>query len=197
MDSLAPEVSSAADELLESLALLGQNQPLVGQVVDPKITGSTNKVAIQRVSYTHQDMADFILANPAVAQHQLAARYGYSVAWVSTVINSDAFQVYLASRRAEFVDPTLLMTVEERMRGVTVRSLDVLQEKLSLPVSQISDELALRAATMGSKALGMGIQAPAPPPPSANLNDLADRLVALARRPSNQGVVDVQAREVP
>lgn len=189
MDS--PREPLAPDAILESLTLFGKE---AGE--GKQLSGSKMKATIARVSYTHQDMADYILMNPAVTQNELAERYGYRPATVSVIKNSDAFQAYLASRRELLVNPLIMATVEDRMRAVTVRSLEVLQEKLELPAEMVSDELALRAATMGSKALGMGIAAPPPPPPSANLSDLAERLASLARRPPNQGVVDVQAREV-
>lgn len=181
---------AALDEGLDhSLALLrGQG---------PKISGSVNRQSVQRVSYTHQDMADTIIRCPSISGLELAERYGYRPHTVSMILNSDAFQVYLAARRSEIINPVLTLSVEERMRSVTQRSLDVLAEKLEQPANMISDELALRAAALGAKALGMGLNAPPPPPPSANLNDLAERLASLARRPPNQGVVDVQAREVP
>lgn len=188
MDS--PATSLTPDSVLESLALLSQEEPV------RKLSGSTNKQSIQRVSYTHKDMADCILANPTISGRELAQRYGYLPHTVSLILNSDAFQAYLASRRQDLIDPILTLTVEERMRSVTIRSLDVIAEKLEMPAAMIPDELALRAATLGAKSLGMGLAPPAPPPPSVSLNDLAERLSFLARRPHNQGVVDVETREV-
>lgn len=180
-----------SDALLESLSLL-KAPPRVG------LSGSTNQQQIARVRYTHKDMADTILANPAISQNELAERYGYRKHTVSLIINSDAFQVYLASRRQELIDPVLVATIEDRMRGVTAQALDVLAEKLDQPAHMVSDELALRAAQMGSKALGMGMVAPPPAAPPVDLNDLAGRLRSLVRREvsNSQGVVDVQAREV-
>lgn len=176
------------DPLLDSLALLKPER----RPTSRELTGQP----ICKVRYSHQDMADAIIANPTITQNELAKRYGYTAPWVSQVINSDAFQAYLAARKAEIVDPTLTMTVEERVRGVTNRALDVMQEKLSLPAEMISDELAIRAAQMGTKALGMGNAPPPAPAPATSLNDLAERLVSLARRPPSQGVIDVETREV-
>ena len=47
---------------------------------------------VTKIGYSHQDMIDFIIANPGVTQNALAARYGYSVGWVSNVMASDAWQ---------------------------------------------------------------------------------------------------------
>lgn len=152
---------------------------------------------IAKVRYTHEDCVDCILANPGVSQNDLAARYGYSAAWISVVINSDVFQAKLAERRAELVDPVLRATIEERFRALAVRSLEVLQEKLSAPSHQVPDQLALQAAKLGKEALGLGA-APPPPAPSADgLSILAERLVQYVRRPPSADVVDVSSREVP
>lgn len=151
----------------------------------------------KRLRYTHEDCIDFMIANPEVSQGALALRYGYSQGWMSLVINSDAFRARLAARRRELVDPTLEITLNERFNALTVKSLEVLQEKLSKPESEVPAQLALQAAALGARALGLG-QAPAPAAPSADeLSTLAERLVAFTRRSKEQGVVDVQVREVP
>jgi len=171
------------DALLESLTLLEPSRP--------KLSGSINKIQVAKVSWSHKDMADFMLANPQATQNQIAERYGYTPHWVSTVIHSDAFQCYLASRRSELCDPTLILTIQERMQGMTHRAVEVLQEKLALPAAMVSDELALRAAALGAKSLGMGISSPPPPPPQTNMSDKAHPLAAQAPHKSNQRAGDV------
>ena len=73
----------------------------------------------------------------------------------------------------------------------------MLSEKLSAPASVVPDQLALRAAELGVKALGMG-QAQTPPqvaPVPDRLNQLAQRLVALQVNVHTQegGVTTVEA----
>lgn len=131
-------------------------------------------------------MIDMLVAEPWISQGELAVRFGYTQAWVSVVMSSDAFQARLAQRREELVDPTIAATLEERFRAVTKRSLEVLQEKLSAPASVIPDSLVLKAVELGAKASaigGFGQQTPlyAPPPPG-HLDRLAERLMALQRQ---------------
>ena len=109
--------------------------------------------AVARVSYTHDAMIDLLIANPAISQNAIAQHFGYSVAWVSRIRNSDAFLARLAERKADIVDPTIIATVEEKFRAVAAKSLDIVLEKLELAPS-FSD--ALDAATLASKALGFG-----------------------------------------
>jgi hypothetical protein len=113
-----------------------------------------------KMRYSHDAMVDMIIANPHMTQNQLAAAFGYTPAWVSTIMSSDAFKAKLQNRKEEVVDPALLMTIEEKFKGLTERSLAVLTEKLSQPAQMIPDNLALRAAELGAKALGVGGNAP-------------------------------------
>lgn len=136
---------------------------------------------IQRIRYSHDAMIDHLIENPWISQNELASIFGYSPAWVSTVMNSDAFRARLASRREQLVDPTIALSLQERFQAVAEQSLRVLQEKLSLPAPMVSDNLVLRAAELGAKALGQGGFSPAGPPvdPSQNLDRLAERLTGL------------------
>lgn len=121
-------------------------QPLVGT--------QSAAGAVARVTYTHDAMIDMILANPMISQNQLAATFGFSVGWVSRVKNSDAFLARLAQRKDQLVDPMLAATIDENLRAVANRSLEVVVEKLSMPL--VDGQFALDAAAMATKALGYG-----------------------------------------
>lgn len=150
---------------------------------------------LQKIGYSHQDMIDFIISNPGITQNALAARYGYSVGWVSNVMASDAWQSALAARRAEICDPVLVATVEERFKGITLLSLERLKQKLEAP--QVSDNVVLRAVELGAKALGVGGNAPqAQAPQGDHLAALANRLIDLqsrVRAASAAEVIDVSS----
>lgn len=132
---------------------------------------------LKKLRYTHTDAIDFIIANPGVSQNDLAARYGYSPGWFSNVMASDAWQSALAARRTELVDPALVATIEERFRSITLLSLERLQQKLAAP--QVSDNVVLKAAELGAKALGVGGNAAPAPPAADHLAQLANRLIDL------------------
>lgn len=151
-----------------------------------------------KVRYSHDAMIDLIVAHPMISQNQLAAYFGYSPAWVSTVMASDMFRARLQARRAELVDPAILASIEERFQAIVTKSQEVLLSKLSAP--SVPDNLVLRAMELGAKALGLGGNAPpvAPPVPQDHLNSLAQRLLDLQSkvRESAGGVVDVESRVV-
>lgn len=111
--------------------------------------------AIARVRYSHDGMIDLIIQNPGISQGTLAGIFGYSQGWVSQVINSDAFRERLAERKEEVVDPVLKMSLEERIRGVVDRSMEVLMEKME---NAPTGNLAIRVFEHGTRALGYGAQ---------------------------------------
>lgn len=151
-------------------------------------------LAIDRVKYTHDAMIDLIIAQPGITQNLIARHFGYSVPWVSRIFNSDAFQARLALRKEDLVDPSLLLSIEERLRGVADKSLEIIHERLaSMP---LDGKFALAAADMATKALGFGAR-------QQNLNLQANFVVALpakaqsdvawvsAQSPSNRAGVEV------
>lgn len=134
---------------------------------------------LKKCNYTHDAMIDLIIANPTMTQDAVAAHFGYTPGWISNILASDAFQSKMAARREEIIDPELKASIEERFRALVIQSLKVLQDKLNKP--QVSDQVALRAAELGAKALGIGGHA-APKvvsPEADRLTKLADRLVQL------------------
>jgi hypothetical protein len=168
-----------------------------GSFVKPPSTG-TSMGRLQKCSYTHEAMIDLIIKNPEMSQNQLAAHFGYTPGWISNVLASDAFQALMASRREEIIDPELKASIEERFRALVIQSLKVLSEKLNKV--NPSDNVALRAAELGAKALGVGGHAPPPPaPPSDRLARLAERLVSLQSniRERVLNAEDVKFEELP
>ncbi len=109
--------------------------------------------AIARVKYSHDAMIDMIVGNPSIAQNELAAAFGYTVPWVSRVMNSDAFQARLAERKTEIVDPALVASVDEKLRALASKSLDILLDKLHIAPTL---DTALKAVEVSTKALGYG-----------------------------------------
>lgn len=156
-----------------------------------------------KMRYSHIAMAETLVANPWMSQNELAAMFGKSPSWISTIVCSDAFQSLLEQKRAELVDPELRLTIKERLQALTVKSLQVLQQKLH---DNPSDGLALRALELGSKGLGVGQQQETILVTSEErLAGLAQRLKALSggtgslqspRTPPAAEVFDVESREV-
>lgn len=125
--------------------------------------------AIARVKYTHDAMIDLIVANPAVSQADIAKHFGYTQPWVSRIMNSDAFQARLALRKEELVDPSIVASIDEKLRALASKSLDVVLEKLT---ATNSADIGLKALEISSRALGYGAR-------QQNLNVQQNFVVAL------------------
>lgn len=143
----------------------------------------------KKLNYSHEALVDLMVQNPWMTQRAMAAAFGYTESWVCNIIASDAFQVKLAARREEIVDPVLRASLAERARGLVLQSITILQRELEKP--QVPPNVALRAFELGAKAVGMGGNAPptAPPAPAADrLVHLAERLTGLLAN-AREGVV--------
>lgn len=188
-----PRLSTAegpsADDFLALLASAEQNDQGVGPQGGRYLT--TGGVRPRpKLRYSHHGMIDVLLIEPEISQNELAARFGRTPAWISTIITSDSFQSALAARRAEVINPEITLSLRERATALATKSMQVLQEKLNAP--QVSDGLALKAFELASRATGMGGNAapPAPPNPAEYLPAIAERLMRLQGRVTGE-IVDV------
>ena len=102
-----------------------------------------------RLKYTHEAMIDMILEEPGVRPQELAKLFNYSAGWINRVLASDSFQARLAERKAKLVDPHISHTLNERLRGVAVQAISIIEEKLDSEQSASYAMEALGLATRG------------------------------------------------
>jgi len=153
--------------------------------------------------YSPALFVDLIINNPDYSSKQLGEIFGKPQSWVAQVLASANFQSALDPRRTEVLNPEYAMTLEERFRGLTIRSLNILQDKMEAGKA-LPDMTVLKIAELGIKALGMGQKAAekaAPEEAPKNSSEMvADRIMAAMakRKEAQQGdAVDVVAVEVP
>lgn len=134
---------------------LPSRKPPAPYVAPPRHDSGANR-GIGQVSYKHDAIIDFILANPGVDQNVIAREFDYSIGWVSQMIASDAFQVRLAERAGDLVDPILRRDRDNMFKSLIDRSYEILAEKLRAPANTIPDQLVLRTMELASRAVGYG-----------------------------------------
>lgn len=105
-----------------------------------------------KLTYTHDAMIDLILKEPTVTYEELAEIFGFSKGWVSRVVGSDAFQARLAERKGALIDPMISRSLNERLRGVTTKAIDIIADKLNS--DDASASYALDALGIATNALG-------------------------------------------
>ena len=108
---------------------------------------------VKKLTYTHDAMVDLIIQDPTVTHAELAELFGFTAAWVARVIASDAFQARLAERKQQLTDPLVAQTLNERLKGVAIHSLDIVHQKLD---AEQSAAYAMEALGLASKAMGLG-----------------------------------------
>jgi len=163
---------------------------------------SPMRSALANVRWNHEQVIDMMVAEPKLDQNTIARHFGYSPAWVSTMINSDAFQAALATRKEEIINPVLRATVEARFKAVAQLSLDRIIEKLSGPLTP-SDDFLLKSAALAKDALGYGARVAQGNGPQVavvvNLPAKAtqEEWVSRYTRGASQEVVDVAPADPP
>lgn len=160
----------------------------------------TNLVALQdRPKVNFEELVQWILAHPGATHGEIGQAYGRPAGWFSTVLVMAEFQAALDPFRGEIQDPAIIATIEERLQALMLRSVDVLQAKMS--VASPGDALVLEAAKIGVRALGLGNagrEGPAQAAPQS-LEAMADRLTALVvnrQRGAGIGQVPGKATEL-
>jgi len=92
------------------------------------------RAQIAKVRYTHDAIIDMIIVNPAISQNELAKEFGFSVAWMSIIVNSDSFQERLAERKGELVDPKIRATIAQKVDAAASRAMDRIIDRLDSPM---------------------------------------------------------------
>jgi hypothetical protein len=192
--------ASSTDQLFSELERI----PDSSRTLIPSAPDAEKSVLKRGVHYTHQAMIDLIIERGGrISNAELALYFGYSQSWISTVMQSDAFQAAFAARREEIIDPRLRMSLEEQARGLYARSMEILREKLNVDAANVPDQLALQTFAQSARALGYGARPP--PSPSEDTNAAlikhADNLVGLLRREKGRAraeeILDGQIAESP
>jgi hypothetical protein len=172
-------------------------EALLSEVAALPARDSSPAVLLKGLHYTHEAMIDLIIANPGIHQNTLARTFGYTASWISTVMATDSFQSALAARREQVVDPLLRATLEEQARGLYLRSMEIIREKLNADAENVSDNLAMAVYKESGKLLGYGARPPTPIEHESVNEQLvkhADNLVNLLRHKRREAeTIDVEA----
>lgn len=126
--------------------------------------------------YSHEALVAFAIENPGASPLKLAQHFGQTPGWLASMVATDEFQRVLDPARPQVYSLFLTATLEERFRGLTLRSLEVLQTKLDDP--KVQDATVLKAAEIGIKALGLGKEKDDEKPKVSSLDKLAAALEA-------------------
>lgn len=116
-------------------------------------------------SPTHDQIALWLLQNPGPRlSSRCAEHFGYSLPWISTIINSDAFRARLSDVQA-LADAAVAIDIPAKLRGVAGLALDALAEQLDEAAkdgSMVHRGFVAETADMALHRLGYAPQKAAP-----------------------------------
>lgn len=119
------------------------------------------KTSVKKLSYRHEAIAKWILANPEKRLGDCAKEFGITQAWLSVLINSDIFRNYISEMRDK-IDIEFQASLTDKLTGVAHRAAEKLGEQVE--VSGNADFL-LDVVDKTAKLLGHG-----PRPGGATIN---------------------------
>lgn len=92
--------------------------------------GLAKSAQIGKISYSHEALMNWLLVNPDRPLRDAAAYFGYTQAWISTVIHSDIFQAKLFARQ-EKVFAQVAQDLPTKLAGAAHIALERMTEKLT------------------------------------------------------------------
>lgn len=85
---------------------------------------------IARMTHAHDAILDWLLMNPTAPLREMAQALGYSISWLSLVINSDLFQAKYAERRGA-IETQIASDIPAKMRIIAQIGLEKLADKMA------------------------------------------------------------------
>ena len=86
---------------------------------------------LQKLNHTHEQMLNWLLLNPDKSLREMADFFGYTQAWVSSIIHSDIFKAALKDRQIQ-VAALVGASIPEKLR----RAADIGVEKLTAQIEK-------------------------------------------------------------
>jgi len=121
---------------------------------------------IQKITETHHQMMLWLIENPGKRLRDMSDHFGYSVPWLSTVINSGCFQAKLAELQGA-ADTLTIADIPAKLRGLTAAALDVMADHVDAashdPSSLQHRDYVKGVVDMGLKSIGLQNPHPAAP----------------------------------
>jgi hypothetical protein len=90
---------------------------------------ASDKALKRGVTPTHELMVDWEIENPGGTLREMGAYFGYSISWLSTMMNSDAYKAYRAGRLKD-VHTYVAQDVPVKMRALAELSIERMTEML-------------------------------------------------------------------
>lgn len=132
-------------------------------------------------SYRHDAIIDLMIACPNLRQNDIAAQLGYTPAYLSTIISSDAFQMKLRLRRSEY-EAGLDQSAMERLHELDEKATAIIATELAKADADPQFALSVKKTVQTNMTGARGNQrAPAQTTVIANNAQINQNVLARAR----------------
>jgi len=121
MDDLLREAEEMAERTEELLPSPASDKPPVG-----------------KLSVRHRAIADFLLTNPEKPMREVAAHFGVTPSWLSTIVHSDLFQELLREKE-ELIFHSVVVPLRQKVQAAAHIGVEKVAEALH-HASSISDK---------------------------------------------------------
>lgn len=114
-------------------------------------------VQLQKLSPKHENILNYIIANPLVSYGEVAGYFGVTPSWLSTIVHSDVFQDLLKRRQDEVFGTAIVQDLKTKLTAAADMSLERYLEKIpTMDADQIitSTDKLLGKLGFGSKPYG-------------------------------------------
>lgn len=106
-----------------------------------------------KIIWWYERLADALIANPDKTLTQIAADFNCSLAWISTIKNSDVFKEYW-TRRSNEASKDLLGELRSKGMAAAELAVDALNRRLELEADQLPIPTLLEVADISMKRFG-------------------------------------------
>lgn len=115
----------------------------------------SESASIKKVSAWHEELIDFMLAQPRAGLKEAADYFDVSMSWLSTVKNSDAFQEKWAERRG-LHSSAVSQGIRERVEGLAEVTMETLTRRIEKEGESMGLSTLREVSETALKSLGFG-----------------------------------------
>ena len=157
-------------------------------------------VQIKAVRPWHEELLEFIIANPRASGAEIALYFNVTESWVSIVKNSDAFKELWAARRSEHFS-RVSAGLSDKVTALAEVTIDTLADEVEkkkrngeLKIQELKEigEMALKSLGFGAKR-----EASLTPVVVNNNNFVVDKDTLANARAAKAKLIDSEARPEP
>jgi len=106
-----------------------------------------------KILWWYERLADSLIANPQLTLGEIAAQFGCTQAWLSTIKNSDVFKEYW-TRRSNEASKDLLGELRSKGMAAAEMAVDALNRRLELEADSLPIPTILEVADISIKRFG-------------------------------------------